>query len=160
MYLRRFPTLLLLAAVALSGCGSGPPKAALLSWRTTREPLKTVLMREITPEREKACFVLVTLRVTGWKLFHDEGGTYSMTAKDFQILSSRNSPEAAVAFRRLPGPEGYGSSIQMGSKPAPEEDVEVVFAVDQAVTERSDLLVRYEDLPEVPLDPKLRIVKP
>lgn len=162
MYLHRFPTLLvlLLAAAAPSGCGSGPPKASLLSWRTTREPLKDVSMNEITPKRETACFVLVTLRITGWKLFHEERGTYSMTAEDFQILSSQDSPGAAVAFRRLSGPEGYGRYIQTRSKPQPEEEIEVVFAVDQAAVERSDLVVRYEDLPEVPLDPKQRIAKP
>ena len=144
--------LLLALGVSVTGCSSKPPTAELVSWRTTRDPLPTV-QGKLTP-KDDTVFVVVRVRATGKGLYRQDEkdkDMYSLKSDDFDLSTPDGWTVKGIGQRNVAGKEFGGSTYR--DKPKSEEEVEVVFPAPPKVAERSDLTVRYHDLPELKLDP-------
>lgn len=142
---------LLLAAAGAAGCGSKPPTAELVSWRTTREPLPTA-GGTLKLKKDGEHFAVVRLRGTGTGLYRqsaDDKTMYALRPGDFTLSAPDGQTAKAVAQRNVASREFGGDSYR--DKPGKEEEVEVAFVIDAALAERGDLVLRYQDLPAITL---------
>ena len=76
---------------------------------------------------------------------------YVLQCADFTLTAPDNTTFKGVSQRNTSGQE-FGGNTYRG-KPGAEEEVEVAFATPPKLAERTDLVVKYHDLPEVKLDP-------
>jgi len=145
----RLGLLVAVIALTLPGCGSKPPKAELLSWRTT-----TVRAGEGGKIKGGKTAVVVTLRATGHKLYIPSGGStdmYEMNCEDFTLSTHDGQTVKAVGHRK---PENKGKDYVTSTyrdRPTGEEEIVVLFVVDEKLAGRSDLVLHYHELPPVPL---------
>lgn len=141
----------LMLAICSAGCGSKPPTAELVSWRVTKEALP-IMQGTAAPKGENV-FVIVRIRASGTGLYRKPGkdGTlYTLEYEDFTLTAPGRAPVKAILQRNTANKEFGGNTYR--DKPGKEEEVEVVFSVDAERAERTDLVVRYHDLPELTLD--------
>jgi hypothetical protein len=80
-----------------------------------------------------------------------------MRCEDFTLSAPDGRLERAVGHRDLSGRDEFGGYTIKGRKPQKEEEVEVVFAVDPRFAGRTDLVLRYRDLPELPLEASKKV---
>jgi hypothetical protein len=88
--------LLIVVALMVSGCGPGAGRAVLLSWRTSRQQLKTVAQSKMAPKGE-ATFLLVSIRATGNKLYVQQEDSYVMKCEDFTLYAPDGHSVTAIA---------------------------------------------------------------
>jgi len=140
----------LVCFVFATGCGtkSGLPVAKVLSWRTISRIEGTSGGEYVA--KKGACFLIVKMRATSNKLYIEHNGSYVMKIADFSLSTSDGQVFEALGARNSPS-RRFGGNQYRSFADDGETEFEVVFPMDERDATRSDLFVRYHDLPHVSL---------
>lgn len=158
--------LLGLALLSLTGCNGKPP---LEVWRwQVRGSFEDRLARrtgdpgegaiEISEQERSAGvrFLAVHANIAPEAIWRPESdGTFTFPLRSFELLApgAEPLPARAIAFRGPSGgADGYSEMERQSSKSGTEGSFEVLFVVDGPLQQRTDLSLRYGDLPPQPLN--------